>query len=196
MMNYNLKKSRINRQAGFSILEVLISALLVGIISAAAFQFYVSLHAQAEKQYEQSEVQALCRSTIFDIKKNLRMAGYRVGAHAPYEISGDTLSIYVNPSGSIDTIRYYLQEFSDYQYATMAGFPSGKHLYSLMKQTNSDPPAIYSEYITSINYNQVDAGNITVTIQAYTTRPDENYRLDGGYRSFSIGDRINLRNVD
>ncbi|MDF1544031.1 MAG: hypothetical protein P1R58_02880 [bacterium] len=194
MTNIKLSK-RLKQKSGFTILEVLISALMVGIITTAAFQFYVSIHTQSEKQYEQSEVQAVCRASIFDIKKTLRMAGFRVGGHAPYEISNDTLSIYMNTTGTMDTIRYYLEEFTDWEYGQLPGFPSGKQLFRLMKQTNSDPPAIFSEYISSMTYTVVDASNITISVTAYVTKVDETYSPDGGYRSFSIGDRINLRNV-
>ena len=130
-----LSKLHIKNARGFTLIEVLIAALITGIIATASFQFYAKVGHQSEVQYDVSEMQNICRICIYDIRKTLRSAGYMVGTHAPYEINNDTLSVYYSDTQPVDTTLFFLQEFSAPDYAAVPGLPSGMKLYYLMKKT-------------------------------------------------------------
>ena len=158
-------------------------------------QFYASLHNQASIQAELSEAQSICRATLHDIKRNLRMAGYKLTGHPAYKIQGDSLSIYMAQTQPVDTVLYFLSEISEPEYNQLPNFPSGKKVYRLMKQTNAAPATIYSDYITRLAWVATNPHKITLAIESTTSQPDESYRLNNGYRSFTSSDVVTIRNV-
>jgi len=80
------------RQAGFTILEVLVAGLITGILAMSSFQFYVSMHNQTLTQEEVSDMQTNCRASLHEIGQTLRMGGYKLSdTHNPFEITGDSL---------------------------------------------------------------------------------------------------------
>ena len=191
-----MKKTRItNCRNGFSILEVLIAAVITAIIAASGFQFYTKMHGQSETQDNVSEMQQLARSSLYDMRKSLLQAGFKLSGHIPYKIAGDTLAVYYSVTLPVDTIQYYLAEFTPAEYANVANQPSGTKLYNLVKKVNSGTADIFADFITDINYNQIDAANIVITINVQASRSDDDYALNGGFRIYSISERINVRNV-
>jgi len=182
-------------QKGFTMLEVLISVLISAVIVTGLFQFYSRVQTQADGQYTLSEAQHRCRSSLQEIKKTLRMAGYKIGAHPDYEINGDTLSVYMSLTQPVDTIQYYLVEFNDTEYATVSDRPNGVRLYNLVKKVNSDAATIYSDYITGIRYTTPDPLSVQVSIGLLTMHSDLNYQDKNGFRSFSLSERVRIRNA-
>ena len=182
-------------QRGVSVLELLIAALITGVMTTAAFQFLVTMQNQSEAQQYLSEAQLLCRNSLMDIKKNLRMAGYKIVGHPTYEVKGDTLAVYVSRSQPVDTILYYLQEFNDGEYAAMPDLPEGRQVYRLMKQTNSDRPDEFANFILNVQYDLTDPSNVIVRVTTQTPRPDDDYPSFNGYRSYSLSERVNIRNA-
>lgn len=180
---------------GLSLLELLIAALITGIMATAAFSFYSKMHIQAETQYQISECQLMCRSSMSEMRKTLRMAGYKITGHPFYEINGDSLSIYYSDTQPVDTVIYFLQEFSASDYLEYPGLPGGVSMYRLMKQINSDPPAIFTDFIVDISFTAVNAANVDISITAHTTRSDDTYNLNSGYRTFTLAERVNVRNA-
>ena len=105
------KLKKLKNSGGFTLLEVLIASIITGVITAAAFQFYVRIHSQAEAQYDLSEAQHLARASLHDIKKTLRMAGYKLPTgHEPFTVSGDSLIVYMQGTQPVDTIIFALEE--------------------------------------------------------------------------------------
>lgn len=182
-------------QRGISVLELLIATLITGVMTTAAFQFLVTMQNQSEAQQNLSEAQLLCRNSLMDIKKNLRMAGYKITGHPSYEVKGDTLAVYVSQSQPVDTILYYLQEFNDGEYASMPNLPEGRQVYRLIKQTNSDPPDEFADYILNVLYDLTDPSNVIVGVTTQAPRPDEDYPSFNGYRSYSLSERVKIRNA-
>ena len=186
---------KVSGSRGFSILEVLIAALITGILATATLQFYSTMHNQAENQYDVSEAQHQCRASLFDIVKTLRMAGFKLDGHQPYEINGDTLAVYFSETQPVDTVMYYLEEFSDWEYHHLGISPEKTTLRRLMKKRNSAMPGAFADYITSIKYGLVDSANVVIAITAQTPRPDDTYAPNGGFRTFSLAERVNIRNL-
>lgn len=191
--NKLFKKLKCNR--GISILEILIAGLITGILATATFSFYVSMQQQTESQYELSELQNTCRTSLWDMKKNLRLAGFKIAGHPAFEISGDTLAVYYSNTQPVDSIIYYLSEYADWEYLMVPNLPDGKKLYNLMKKVNSEIPAIYSEFVTGIVFNEIDSANVIITITAQVSKQDETYQPNGGFREFSLAERIHIRNI-
>jgi hypothetical protein len=184
-----------NCQRGYSILEVIIAALITGVLTTASISFYTKIHEQSETQYNVSEMQQLCRTSLYDIRKTLLQAGFKISGQEPYVIAGDTLRVYYNGIQPIDTIQYFLVEFTPAEYADVPDLPSGNQLYKLVKKTNSDSATVFADFVTDINYNQLDSANMVVTISVQALRSDESYAPNDGFRIYSISERIKLRNV-
>ena len=185
-----LKNSR-----GISLLELLIAALITGMMSTAAFKFYSQMHIQSETQYEISEIQLMARASMSEMRKTLRMAGYKIASPPFYEINGDSLSIYFSDTQPVDTVIYFLREFSAADYLKYPGLPQGTKMYQLMKQINSAPPAIFTDFIEEISFTVFDAANVDISITAHTSRSDDSYEFNSGYRTFSLKERVNIRNA-
>ncbi len=195
--NGNLTNSRrLCSERGLSLIELLIAALLTGILTSAAFQFYASMHIHSETQFDKSEIQHICRVCLTEMKKTLRMAGYKLDdTIAPYVISGDSLMVYYNGAQPIDTITYALTEFTVSEYAQGAGRPSGVNLYMLTKKTNANATEAFADYITRLTFTQVDSANIDITIEAQAQRFDETYTLNEGFHTYTMTERVNVRNL-
>lgn len=202
-----IKKFHRSTQCGFTIIEVLIAALITSIIAASTFTFYIRLHNQSENQYEISEAQNFARASLYDINKELRMAGYKIpDTHDPFSISGDTLTLYKQGIQPIDTIMYYLEEFSDNEYDDMSDLPSNKKLYKLMKKENSTDAQIFADYLSGIQFTQLTGSSINISLDVQTSLPDhsreyahsEDGQIDfrSGYTTVTLAQRVKIRNID
>jgi len=191
----NKLKYQLGGNSGFSILEVLIAALITGVLATSTFQFYTSMNGQTEIQHDVSEIQHLCRASLHDIKKNLRMAGYKLNGHDSFDISNDTLSIYYSDTQPVDTVMYYLEEFSENEYYQVKPYVEGMVLYKLMRKVNSETPAICTDFIQSIRFVQLNAKTITISITAQTSKQDETYDTNNGFRTYTMVERVTMRNV-
>ena len=183
--------------AGISLVELLIAIVLIGIIATAAFGFFAQMHNQSVTQRNISEMQDLCRANLEEIKKSLRMAGYKLPAgHPPYEVFGSTLGIYYSDSLPVDTLWYYLEEYSEYDYSLIPDLPAGRKLYRLMRSSNTEPPALFSDLVVDLQFNPVDSVNIMVEVKTQSKLPDMDYPFHNGYRTYFMRDAVRIRNVD
>lgn len=180
---------------GFTLIEVMIALLITGIIAAATFGFYVTMHNNVVTQQEVSEMQQICRNSLDEIATSLRMAGYKLDGHAPYRVSGDSLFIFFSATQPVDTVLYYLEEFTDVDYANSPKVPKGMTLWKLMKKVNSNPAACFSEYVCGLRYNVIDSATVAITMAVQTSRSDATYGKNSGFREFSNTERISIRNV-
>ena len=183
-------------QRGISLLEVLIAAFLTSLIATAAFHFHVEMNSQSEAQFDLANAQLVCRNSLMDVKKTLRMAGFKLPESQPaYRIAGDTLTVYMAGTQPIDTITYYLDEFTSAEYASIAAVPTGRHLYKLMKKTNSADAEILGDFLTFMTYDLMDSANVVVSLGSQTQHQDFRLKKDNGYRSYAVSERINIRNM-
>ena len=186
--------NKLKSNKGVTVLELVIAAFITGIIAVAAFNFYARMHAQSEAQNDISDIQLACRNSIIDIKKTARMAGYKIWPHNAYEISSDTLALYMRGSQPVDTIRYYLASMAD---SGGASFDvSTRSTFRLMKKINSAAAETFADYITRIGYSMPDTSTLVVTISAESAHQDPDYHLNGGYHTYTLTEKINLRNVN
>lgn len=196
-MRNRIKKSlrTIRQTAGFTITELLVAALITVIVSGAGLQFYTNMHGLALSQTDISELQHLARNSLEEISRSLRMAGFLLPTgHPSYETNGDTLAVYYRNTQPVDTTLYFLDEFTSDEYAAVPGLPTGQKLYKLMKQINSGPAVIYTDYLSSIIYVPAGIKSLAVTVTIHAGRRDHAYALNDGFRTFTFGKTIEMRN--
>jgi hypothetical protein len=153
------------------------------------------MHNSTETQYEVSELQHQCRASVHEIKKTLRLAGFKLVGHPAIEISADTLSIYFSETQPVDTIRYFLQEFNDYDYWRVPNLPEGTQLFKLVKQRNSQAAEAYTDFIRKISFDQIDSKTMQITIVAQVGKQDDTFEENGGFRTWTLEEQVSLRNV-
>jgi hypothetical protein len=178
-----------------TVIEVLIAVLLTGILATAALSFFAGMHNQSVAQRNISEMKDLARASLMEIKKTVRMAGYKLDGHPPYEIFGSTIGIYFSRANSVDTVWYYLREYTDGEYAMLYELPEGRELFKLMKQVNSNLPELFSDFIVNLQYTVIDSVNLEVSITTQTPKYDMDWVEDGGYRMYTTVDRVKIRNA-
>ena len=174
--------------------------LITGIMVASVFEFYVSMHNQTMVQDEISEMQQNSRACIVEITKNLRMAGFKIGSHAPYLINGDSLYVFYNDTQPVDTILYYLSAQPNYelkgQYADDdEGGEGAETPNQLMKKVNSNRATVFSDYILGVSFTQVNSSTLGVSITTQATKPDEDYTENYGIRTYQSNENVFLRNI-
>ncbi|UCG62921.1 MAG: prepilin-type N-terminal cleavage/methylation domain-containing protein [Candidatus Zixiibacteriota bacterium] len=199
------EKKLIGGHAGFTLIELLIAALITAILAVAAFQFYVTMQQQVTSQKEISDMQQISRSCLQEISKTLRMAGYMLPeGHPAFDtISSAEIWVYIGTGDlsaldPVDTTKYYLQEFDAAQYDKVPGLAAGMKLYNLIKESEEPgwtQPEIFADYITSLSFLPIGSSEIAVTIEVQTSKKDETFNANNGFRTFVNTERVNMRNL-
>ena len=186
---------RIRNKRGYTILEVLIAVFITGLLAASGFQFYATMHNQTLTQEERSEMQHASRVTLQEIAKTLRMAGYKLGgAHVPYAISVDTLTVFFSQTQPVDTVMYFLDDAGG-MYAMTEGEEGQRPPRQLMKKVNSQAAAVFANGIDNISYVLIDSENISISVTSRTLNRDQEYDENDGYRTLITSERVKMRNV-
>lgn len=188
---------------GFTLIELLIAALITAVLAAAAFQFYVTMQQQVTTQKDISDMQQISRSCLQEIGKNLRMAGYMLPAgHPAYDLpTTSELWIYVgigdlSDPDPVDTVRYFLQEYTSTEYAEVPFLPTGMQLFKLMKwQDDWTEPQVFADFITSITFTEILPAEMAIILEVQTSKGDETFNQNSGFRTFINTERITMRNL-
>ena len=175
--------------SGHTLVELLIALFLTGIISLAGLQFYVDTHNQALAQEDVSDMQNVARSSLDEIAKNLRQAGYKIGDHAPYALTGDTLFVYYSDTKAVDTVAYYLMGMGD------LGLAGRIATQMLMKRVNSNPADVFTDGLERVTYTVISPSVIDVVVTATADRPDESFTENEGIRTLTVAERVQMRNL-
>jgi prepilin-type N-terminal cleavage/methylation domain-containing protein len=188
-------KRKTNRQSGFTLVELLISFLMVSIIAASAFNFYGKMHNSTLTQEDISDMQLTSRNTLDEISKTLRNAGFKIYTGTGYKIVGDSLIVYYQGANPSDTTTFYLTEFTSTDYGNVAGRTPDMHYYKLMHQLNSNAPVEFATNIKSLTYNVINAKTIDIMLTIYAGRIDDDYSMNGGFRTLSTTERVVMANL-
>ena len=182
---------KVNDSKGYTMVELLVALLITGILAMAGFKFYVRMHNQALAQDEVSEMQQNSRSSMEEMIKTLRMAGYKTGSHLPYLINGDSIYVFFNGTQPIDTVLFYLASYTTYDDSVR----TQDQRYQLMVKVNSATPEIYADNIHDISFTTINSSTIRVDLDVQTEKSDEAFADNDGVRVFSCSERVNLRNL-
>lgn len=185
----------ISSKRGYTLIELLVSILITGIMSAAGFEFYVRMHNQALAQEGISDMQQASTACLQEMVKTIRQAGYMIGSHVPYVINGDSIYVFYSETQAVDTILYYLEDYRDGELSGNVTYPEAQRPKKLMRQINGDTPCIFSDNINDISIDAPDATSITIDLVAQTMTPDEDYPDNGGFRFYPSSESIVLRNL-
>lgn len=182
---------------GISLIEILIATFITGVLATAALSFFSGMHNQSVTQRNVAEMKDLARATLMEMKKTVRMAGYKLPeGHAPYEIfGGTTIGVYSSQTQPVDTTWLYLQEFAEYEYAQLCDLPDDRQLFKLMKMVNSDPPDIFSDFIVRVQYTAIDSNNVLISVTTQTPKHDMDWPLNNGYRTYTTTEQVKIRNA-
>lgn len=173
--------------------ELLIALFLTGIVATASMQFYSSINQQMLSQEEICNIQQLNRACLEEIGSNLRSAGFGLSGDS-YDINGDSLTIYKRGTAQVDTIQYFLEEFDDSEYGKMPGLVEGTSVFKLMKQTNSDAAQPFADYLTDLRFTVINSNLVAITLEIISSKRDETFNENGGFRTFTNTERVALRN--
>jgi type II secretory pathway pseudopilin PulG len=166
---------RLRSRAGFTVVELLIAAIAMGIVMTAAFRFYTGQHQQAVQQFAVSDTQQNLRSVMEELTRKIRLAGYRVfGGNAIITLAGNTwLAVKYHDGTAVRT-----QLFFPYANAT-----TGRT--DLMSQIDGGAMQVFAEGIDSVKFTPGGTGPgtqwLTVDLVAKTARPGFQVASTGGY---------------
>ncbi len=177
------KITKSKRNLGFTLLELLIAAMLTIIISSAALTFLARSNQQYLSQEEISEMQQSLRASIQEVVKQLRMAGFGLADTVPPIVidsvagESDTLTVYRDTFA----IKFYLDTTTDSLHP------------SLIKEINA-VPSTYATDISQFEASWIPPKSIRITISAKTSKAD--YDIGGGNALVRTESQVvSLRNV-
>ncbi|MBD3170798.1 MAG: hypothetical protein GF307_15080 [candidate division Zixibacteria bacterium] len=168
-------------ESGYTVIELLIAALLTGIVTFYAMDAYLDQHQQYLIQEDVSDMQQRGRAAIDEIAFNLRQAGFNTPDSVEnfsigYDPVGpDTLTL--NHHG--DDIIYYIDE-SDSLHP------------NLMKSTNGNVE-MFADDIEDMEFTALASDLIEVTVVTKSTRKDEAIAKDYRRRTYTM--RVKVRNL-
>lgn len=190
-----MKTSLVKNHFGFTVLEVLVAAVLAAIVTAAGFNFYTTLNNSTSTQQDISDLQVVCRNSLDEISRTLRKAGFKLSGHKKFAVVGDSLKVFYSETKAVDTVNYYLQELDDTEYLRVVGRPKTLKFYKLMKRVNSEAASDFAYNLKSINYQVIDSATLAITLTVLAGREDEDFKPNNGFREFSNTQRVHMRNM-
>ena len=172
----------LNNPKGISIVELLIGASILAVISAITLQAFIGQNEASNMQAQVSDTQQAATFSLAEITKAVRNAGYRVtGGTPPYRIGvgalgHDTLIIY----NLTDSTRFFLDHTTD------AAHPA------LKRQSNNGTAEVYAEDIEDVDFIPVGTKSLTISLTARTEDIDK--RLND-YRRRTVSSNIMIPNA-
>ncbi|HXF49111.1 MAG TPA: hypothetical protein VNL73_06770 [Verrucomicrobiae bacterium] len=174
---------------GISIVELLIGAFILALISAVTLQAFLGQKEASNMQAQVSDVQQAATFSLAEITKAVRNAGYRAGGKVyriqPGSLGHDTLIIYsFNYTGtnSIDSIRFFLDHTTD------AAHPA------LMKKLNTGSAEVYAENIEDIDFFYGAGGSTKTCTVSLTARTEDIDKRLNDYRRRTVSTQIFVPN--
>ena len=171
-------------ERGFSLVELLIAAVLTIIVAGAAMEFYITQHKTWLLEGDVAEVQYNVRASLDEIASALRMGGYQIPGHAPYALGDDTLIIFFRneTTAEVDTLTYFV--------ATDDGSK-----YNLYKKLKNQYPAVLAENVEAFELTKIGPNLIDISLTARTIKSDSTLIHGDGYRRRTFTTQVRLRNM-
>jgi prepilin-type N-terminal cleavage/methylation domain-containing protein len=180
---------------GYTLAELLISLFITGLLATAGFQFYIKMHNSTLTQEQVSEMQQSSRASMQEMSRVLRMAGYKLAAHVPYRINGDSLYVFYRDAAAIDTVLYFLQNYTEYEVVLPDSLDQSLRPKKLMKQVNSQFAQVFADNINDMSFAVVNPSTIEITLTVQPLKADEDLHTNSGFRTYTAVERVKLRNL-
>lgn len=175
----------LNNKKGITIVEVLIGAFIMAILTAITLQAFIGQKEASNMQAQVSDVQQAATFSMAEITKAVRNAGYRAGGKTylikPGTLGHDTLIIYCynEATATIDSTRFFLDHTTD------AAHPA------LKKQLNNGTAEVYAENIEDVDFIP-GVKSLTVSITARTEDLDKHLN---DYRRRTVSANVFIPNA-
>jgi len=173
----------LHSERGFTIIELLISAVLTMIVAGAAMEFYLTQHRTWMIEAEVADIQYNVRASLDEIAGALRMGGYHLRNHPPFAIGTDTLVIYYRDevTAEVDTMTYFVStDFSSQ--------------YNLYKQLTGEYPTVLAENVEALTLTKLGPNLIDISLIARALQSDSALIHGDGYRRRTFATQVRLRN--
>lgn len=174
-------KFRINNNAGFTLVELLIASVLASLITFIAMDAYLTQNEQLIVQEQVSDMQQRGRAALDEIAYNLRQCGFNTPDSVAACVIGDNPNgpdtLTINHHG--DDIIYYVEDSDSLNPV-------------LIKDVN-DNPQTYADGIEDLTVTAISSDLVQVNITARSASVDESTAKDYRRRTYSM--RIKLRNL-
>lgn len=193
-----------NRQSGFTIVEVLIAILITGIISAAVYSMYTTFYRQSGIQDQSVEAQQNARVALNLMEREIMNAGYAADTdHVITEATASSIKfIYSDPNttGTRLEVRYGLQTTGGVQYLVRKA-----DNLTTVSIGDTEEVAQYVETLT-FEYFDISGTQIFPTTEAerdaikfltvnIVTRTKDNIQGTAAPGTFMLETHIRLRNI-
>lgn len=177
----------LKNQRGITIVELLIGAFILLLVSAVTLQAFLGQKDASNIQAQVSDAQQAATFSLAEITKAVRNAGYRAGGKVyrvqPGNLGHDTLVIYCynTDSARVDSTRFFL------------AYTGGDAAHpKLMKKINTLEAVTYAEDIESVNFIPVGTKSLTVSLTARTASIDKHLN---DYRRRTVSSNVLMPNA-
>ncbi|MFQ5780145.1 MAG: PilW family protein, partial [Nitrospiria bacterium] len=207
--------ARFNR-AGFTMIEILVSLAVFGIVITGVYQVYLNFNSHATAQEEVAEMQQNVRVAINQITRELRSAGYRFGSPVDGIITSSPQSTLIldENTGNFLTIQGDFDNnnvIEKVTYAISCTEVPCEHPWLMRTYDDGsvlNPPSErFAANIEEVEFKLYDKNNgpetvasnakrVTVKLRGRTDRPDPDWPSDGGYRLRTVSADVILRNFE
>ena len=153
-------KFSIGNQKGITLVELLISLVIMGIITTAAFSFYLNQHKQWIVQDQIADMQQNARVSMDELVDKLRMAGYvdlpqAIGAIVAEDANPDTIAIRFNSRDCFATLGKTMPLPSKpLHFNEVECFEGSTWVYIMVPESDTLYPYGEWVFITKISINQ------------------------------------------
>lgn len=153
---------RLKSNSGFTMVGMMISAVLMGLVSISAMNFYQQQHSGYLQQADVTDTQQSLRATMNELTRLIRMAGYRAnGAEA----------VQISTGGRIIVLRYFDgKDVTAQAFYLLANVETGRN--DLVTLVGKGLPTTFAEGIDSILFTPGGTGAgvrwVTVDLVAKT----------------------------
>ena len=185
------------RQDGFTIIELLVAALISGILMAALYSVYFSQQVAFSGQEEVAEMTQNIRAALDLMTRDIRLAGYKTFTSAFNGIATatpNTIRVLTDLDQNNDTLGANEDIAYSYNAETLQICRNGATLPVADNITNlSFTYTLANGAVTMNPSNLADIRKVTISITARTAHPD---RGTGAYRTITLTTDVTPRNMD
>lgn len=187
--------------AGFTLLELMVSMSIGMVILAAVTTTFMSQTKIYNAQEQTNEMQQNARGILDIITRELKMAGYKPNGGSFSGITYSTTQLMVqadlNSDGAISTSSTANEQIT---------FVYDSANQRITRTVGSGSAQILADNITAFNFSYLDATGaattvsgdirqVSISVTAVTDKPDPDYTLNGGYRTYTVSATITPTNL-